>query len=240
MGQLTIGDLVINYVERPSQRAKRIIISVKGDQVSVSYPKGMRKKEIRGFVESKREWISKHIQAHLSKQKEIPLKKYEAGERFPYQGREIVLGLNTHDSRLIKVKLVDESLQVWLPHEVPHTERPEIIKLALVKWYKGQAQKVFKEKLDFYAKQMGVTYNEMRIKDQKTRWGSCSARGNINLNWRVLQAPDQVLNYLVIHELAHLKHLNHSLDFWHLVESYMPDYKRWKKWLAEHGRELEI
>ena len=85
---------------------------------------------------------------------------------------------------------------------------------------------------------MGVTYGRISIREQKTRWGSCSSKGNLNFNWRLIFAPPEVLDYVVVHELAHRKEMNHSKAFYAIVESIMPDYRKWKKWLKENGGTL--
>ena len=113
-----------------------------------------------------------------------------------------------------------------------------MVKSLIEDWYKGQAQKLLPEQVDYYSRLLCATYNKLRIKDQKTRWGSCSNKGNINLNWRIIMAPHQVAAYVIIHELAHLKHMNHSKDFWKTVEESLPGYKKWKKWLTQNGKEL--
>ncbi|MBQ8597165.1 MAG: M48 family metallopeptidase, partial [Lachnospiraceae bacterium] len=83
-----------------------------------------------------------------------------------------------------------------------------------------------------------VTYEDIRIKDQKSRWGSCSSKGNLNFNWRIVMAPEPVCDYVVIHELCHLVHLDHSERFWKLVESICPGYEQYKKWLKTNGSRL--
>lgn len=98
-----------------------------------------------------------------------------------------------------------------------------------------QAKKVFEEKALFYAHVMGVYYQRITVREQKTRWGSCSSKRNLNFNWRLLLAPEQVLDYVVIHELAHLIEMNHSSDFYAVVASVMPDFKVWQRWLKENG-----
>ena len=85
---------------------------------------------------------------------------------------------------------------------------------------------------------MGVTYQRITVRDQKTRWGSCSAKGNLNFNWRLLLAPEPVMDYVVVHELAHRREMNHSPRFWKIVEETMPDYRRWRTWLREYGELL--
>ncbi len=100
------------------------------------------------------------------------------------------------------------------------------------------ARTVFQQKAALYAGLMRVTFGGITVRDQKTRWGSCSARGNLNFNWRLILAPEPVLDYVVIHELAHRKEMNHSKQFWDIVEAMMPDYRIQRQWLKEHGDQL--
>lgn len=104
--------------------------------------------------------------------------------------------------------------------------------------YRAQAAEIFARKAAYYAARMGVTYQRIVIRDQKTRWGSCSSRGNLNFNWRLVLAPVPVLDYVVIHELAHRREMNHSPRFWSIVAEMMPDYQTHRKWLRDHGDSL--
>ena len=101
-----------------------------------------------------------------------------------------------------------------------------------------KASKDISERIKRYAKVIGVTYGRITIRNQKTRWGSCSAKGNLNFNCLLLLAPDDVIDYVVVHELCHRKEMNHSKNFWDLVESVLPAYKIPKKWLKDHGNVL--
>lgn len=104
--------------------------------------------------------------------------------------------------------------------------------------YREIARDIFTQKTAYYAQIMGVTYGRISIREQKTRWGSCSSDGNLNFNWRLIFAPEEVLNYIVIHELAHRREMNHSPAFYEVVKSVMPDYKKQQKWLRENGQKL--
>ena len=110
---------------------------------------------------------------------------------------------------------------------------PEKIKLLADK-----ALEVIPMRVEYFANIMGVTYGNITIRNQKTRWGSCSSKGNLNFNCLLMLMPDKVLDYVVVHELCHLKQMNHSKKFWKEVERYMPDYKNYKKWLNENGGAL--
>ena len=96
------------------------------------------------------------------------------------------------------------------------------------------ARDIFTRKTEYYARIMGVSYGRISIREQKTRWGSCSSQGNLNFNWRLIFAPENVLDYVVVHELAHRKEMNHSKAFYAIVESVLPDY-RVRKWLRDNG-----
>ena len=110
----------------------------------------------------------------------------------------------------------------------------------LEKRYKNAARATFKARTDYYLTITGGSYTSISIRDQKTRWGSCSSRGTLSYNYRLIFAPREVMDYVVVHELCHLTYLNHSKDFWNKVASVMPDYKVHKNWLKEHGHELTI
>lgn len=100
------------------------------------------------------------------------------------------------------------------------------------------AVQVLGQRTAYYAQKMGIIYGKITIRDQKTRWGSCSAKGTLSFNWRLMLAPPAILDYVVVHELCHLTHMDHSAAFWQAVESVYPDYRSARQWLKEHGQEL--
>ena len=106
--------------------------------------------------------------------------------------------------------------------------------------YRNAAREYFTKRVEYYIKQTGGTYTRITIRDQKTRWGSRSSSGTLSFNYRLMYAPLKVLDYVVVHELCHITHMNHSKDFWNMVASILPDYKESRNWLKEHGRELNI
>lgn len=101
-----------------------------------------------------------------------------------------------------------------------------------------EALKVIPERVEYFAKVIGVTYGKITIRNQKTRWGSCSSKGNLNFNCLLMLAPPEVLDYVVVHELCHRKQMNHSKAFWLEVEKVLPDYKEVRKWLKEEGSQM--
>lgn len=96
-----------------------------------------------------------------------------------------------------------------------------------------KAMKIIPQRVAYFAKRMGVSYGRITIREQKTRWGSCSAKGNLNFNWKLVRMPEEALDYVVVHELAHRKEMNHSDRFWAIVEAELPDYRERRKMLKE-------
>lgn len=110
----------------------------------------------------------------------------------------------------------------------------------LEKRYRDSARKLFTSRVEYYVQMTGGCYTSITIRDQKSRWGSCSSRGTLSFNYRLIFAPIKVLDYVIVHELCHLTHMNHSKNFWNMVASVMPEYKIYQNWLKDHGQELTL
>ena len=134
------------------------------------------------------------------------------------------------------MQLNEDALKLSLPE--PECE--EKVRAALRQTLSEYALKRIRERLDVYQPRIGGEYGRVTIREQRTRWGSCSSKHNLNFNWKLIQAPPEALDYVVIHELCHLREFNHSPRFWRLVEAQMPEYEAWKKWLKQHGAELGV
>lgn len=120
----------------------------------------------------------------------------------------------------------------------PVSDLTDAQRKALEKRYIAAAKEYFPKRAAYFLPLTGGSYDRITIRDQKTRWGSCSAKGTLSFNWRLMLAPPAVLDYVVVHELCHLTHMDHSKAFWALVESVCPDYRIHRKWLKEHGQTL--
>lgn len=110
----------------------------------------------------------------------------------------------------------------------------------LEKRYRNAARQQFESRVAYFHRITGGNYTSITVRDQKTRWGSCSSRGTLSFNYRLIFAPPVILDYVVVHELCHLTHMDHSKNFWNMVASVMPEYKECRKWLREHGQELSL
>ncbi len=220
-------------------RSKRKTIAISFDRdgnLCVKAPTWVSKKAIESFLAEKTEWIeatAKRLQNQ--RMKEIAERKgLENGEELPYLGQKKILTVVREERQRAKVKCIGERLILSVPYDVDYEEKKE----QLEKWYRKEAGIVLEEKVQCFANILSVKYSDIRIKDQKSRWGSCSSKGNLNFNFRIIMAPEYVCDYVVIHELCHLVHMDHSKDFWRLVESVCPAYKQCIKWLKDNGKTL--
>ncbi|MBQ3270680.1 MAG: M48 family metallopeptidase [Clostridia bacterium] len=123
---------------------------------------------------------------------------------------------------------------------LPDPDSDADVRAAIRSTLSALALKRIRARLEYFAPRVGVSPGRVAIRDQKSRWGSCSRKGNLNFNWKLVMAPPQALDYVVIHELCHLREFNHSPRFWALVSAQMPEYEVWKKWLKGHGEDLYL
>lgn len=164
---------------------KTVSIQVKPNEVIIRAPMRMKEKEIEKFVESKRNWIEKHLKSLSEKQK--ALENIE-----PYS---------------------DEEIRSFIK----------------------KSKEIIPKKVEFYAEKIGVTYNRITIRCQRTRWGSCSSKGNFNFNCLLVLLPDEIIDSVIVHELCHRKHMNHSAKFYEEVEKVFPEYRKCHEWLNRNG-----
>ena len=160
--------------------------------------------------------------------------RLESKDLLPYLGENHMLMVLREDRTRGKVKEVMGKILMWIPYDADYEQR----RILLEKWYRRQAEQLLSEKAAFYAERLGVSFADIRIKDQRSRWGSCSSVGNLNYNWKLVLMPPGVLDYVVVHELAHRREMNHSAAFWKVVATWMPDYKKYRKWLRDNGNQF--
>lgn len=202
-------------------------------QVVIRAPEGMAEEEIWRLVEQKAGWIGRKLSQMKAAEEEIITRQYREGEEFLYLGDIYYLKLEKSKGKRARVFIEGQQL-VYMGESV---ERDRIEKTVKA-WYKETARVYLLERTAYYAAQIGSCPGQIRIREQKTRWGSCSSKGNLNFNWRLIMALPEVVDYVVVHELCHLKHMNHSREFWNCVEEILPDYRERKKWLSQKGRLL--
>lgn len=186
---------------------------------------------IDDFLAEHQEWLTEKVAVSQTKRAALT----EERDQLFFRGTAYEFRLTISAGRKPGVELADSQLIVTAPSE-DHTT----VRAILEKWYRAQATKRFTERVPLLADLVGRDVTRVTIRDQRTRWGSCSSRNTISLNWRLIMAPDSVSDYVIYHELAHLTHMNHSNRFWALVEHYVADYKSAEIWLKQHQKLLRF
>jgi hypothetical protein len=217
-----------------TDRIKSATIKVEEGIVIVVVPILLSQERIKKLLDDKKLWIKQKIALH-PQAKVIHEKQYVSGEAFSYLGRNY--RLKVAEGELTPIKLVQGRLAISVPKG---SSQSKLVKYALTSWLRTRAELKLREKLIRYSPIVGVETNGYKVKSFQSRWGSCTPRGRVDFNWKIIMAPNRVVDYVVVHELCHLKQHDHSPQFWKLVESIMPDYLESKEWLRVYGAGLMV
>lgn len=236
---IDLDGLRVSYSIRKSKRAKRVSLRYSMSAgLEVVYPAGLRQPDPELLLLERSAWVRKAMARIKDANANKRQREYRAGEDFLFRGDRYRLKLDSAPSlKRIKVGLADGHLVVASPEAAPPATDAEI-RHAIESFYRAQAQRYLPQRVEELARAHGFNFERVRIKNQKTRWGSCSAKRNINLNLRLMMAPNEAIDYVIMHELCHLRELNHNPAFWTLVESYCPKFRHWKAWFKQHGPSL--
>lgn len=193
---------------------------------------------IYNFLEENKNWLERGLKNSLELQTKYPLLSFKEGERFRFLGDEYELKFECSDSQKTEVKIQSPYLIVKVPQKVwcenfSQFAHPGFQK-DIFKFYESAAKRFLPKRVADLARLTGFKPSKVILRRQKTVWGSCSPSGNIQLNWKLISAPINVIDYVIIHELAHLKHPNHSKSFWAEVEKFCPQYRQFRLWLKRH------
>jgi predicted metal-dependent hydrolase len=232
--EASINGQTITYTVRRSLRAKRIRLEVRLQTgLTVVVPHSYNIGQLPKLLKSKERWISSNL-ARCSHFQSISAKReLRIGDAIPYLGRDLKLVKQENHSGVDSITLKGDMLTVS-----PELFKDGILELALEQWYRTEAVKLISERIDKLSFQMGISYKRIVIRGQKTRWGSCSRKKNLSFNWKLIMAPEPVIDYVIIHELSHMKEMNHSKRFWELVAQSCPGWREHKKWLKQHEADL--
>jgi len=220
-----------------TDRRKTASIKVSDGKVKFIIPKNLSDKRLQSLIQKKTPWILKKLN-DLSKIKPVKPKEYISGESFTYLGRNYRLKLIKNDPNIIKLKGGQFILST--NENFTANEKNEFVKQELLKWFISHAERRLKEKTRRFSKIIGVEPKSVKVKYFKSRWGSCTSKGDISFNWKIIIAPHRIVDYVVVHELSHLLHHNHSERFWKTVQQIIPDCYECRTWLKDFGESLII
>ena len=228
--QLILGEL--NYELNYSSKRRSVALQIADGKLTVRAPVGVSIADVNALITKKQPWITKHLNRAQTQRTPAWL------EQGCIPLLDNILPLQVRDASDSGVLLSGGSVIVSLSKRVKSTDAK--LRQLLQHWYKHQASIWFGERVAFWQREMKVTSASLTIGHWKTKWGYCKSNAELGFNWRLMMAPEWVADYVVVHELAHLRHLNHSVHFWQLVQQHYPRHKDAKLWLKQNQHRLEL
>lgn len=225
----------IPYQLKRSSRRRSVALQIRHGKLAVLAPDYVDKLQIDQFVALKQQWIKSHLQRQATF---AAPPDYLAQQRLPLLDEQLQLIIvpDSHST----VSRDGAQLWVQLSNRVKADRQPAKIQQLLQLWYQQQAQSWFSERVTFWQQQMAVTVSAVEIRNWKQKWGTCSATGVVSFNWRLMLAPSWVADYVVVHELAHRRHMDHSPAFWQFLTQFYPQAKVARAWFVQHQHLLVL
>ena len=222
----------IPYKVRISARVTRLRITVSSTGVTVTLPRGVPQREAELFLRQHLDWVSTQLEKAARNPKPSPL----PADVILWHGQPTqMVRIEEADRKTrMKVEAANGKLNVYLPAKSKIKTRS-----AVEAWMRAESRAEIETTVRELARRMGAHPRAISIRDQRTRWGSCSTLGNLSFNWRLVMTPPAIMQYVIIHELAHLFEHNHSADFWAIVARFFPDYKKARSWLRKNASALK-
>ncbi|MGQ0485171.1 MAG: M48 family metallopeptidase [Hyphomicrobiales bacterium] len=224
--RLAIGPAGLDVVFRRHGQARRLVLRLNGEGTAavVTVPRGVSRARALDFAARSAGWLEARLAQRGERVALLP------GSAIPLRG--VPHEIRHMPSRRGTVTADPQELLIHVPGELPHLAR------RLTDWLKLAARQELTAAAQRYAAAMGVSFRCISIRDQNSRWGSCSAAGELSFSWRLILTPAHVLDYVAAHEVAHLKYMDHGPQFWRLVLGHCPEAPRAKKWLKAHGQDV--
>ncbi len=236
--RIVLGSHTVDYALRRSTR-RSIGFMIDDDGLRVTAPRRCTQIDIDNAIRAKQRWILTKLlergERRAQRQERAPV-EWKDGARLPYLGGEITLRLEEAARSHCQYDAAKRELWIGVVPGLSEWQLKERVKL----WFQAEAKRLFKERLDFFAPQLNVAYKAFALSSAGTRWGSCTIEGNIRLNWRLVHYPASLVDYVVVHELAHLREMNHSPRFWATVGEVYPDYDGARLALKKRSLEMPV
>lgn len=222
-----LGESVTYEVRQSSEATEpRIDVDMKG--IRVVLPEDSSE-DPENLLAENAAWVLEKRSKYDRFREQVPNRDFDAGETFSFHGEPHKVVIEKRPTS----QVTDGELRL-ANHHVEQTS----VKRALETLYRRKAREWFEERADHYSEEMSVEYEKIEIRNQRTKWGSCSTTGTLGLNWRLMMAPSDVAEYVIIHELAHLREQNHTDEFWSLVAEHNPNYESHAQWLEQNSTKL--
>ncbi|MCA1011764.1 M48 family metallopeptidase [Halobacillus halophilus] len=206
--------------------------------VEVYVPEHLTDEKTTELIRKKSPWIMAKLKDLKQVDTEYQKKEYVSGEKLPYLGRQYRLKVYREAVSQVEFRFFQGKFKAIVPSHWEESALQETIETKLIKWYRKHGYQKVLERAAYYQSLLGVAPRTLNLKSQQKRWGTCTPKGDIYLNWRIVMAPVQVIDYVIVHELVHLIVPEHNQEFWETVKAILPDYEKHKEWLRVHGLSL--
>ncbi|MBN2086908.1 M48 family metallopeptidase [Candidatus Peregrinibacteria bacterium] len=237
MESITINNREVPFILKRSTRARRLRMQVDSEkrQIVMTIPRFTLNFEVNRFINNQKPWIEKQLSKIEKHNKTHPKPKYLNGDVFYYLGEAVTLELVPSSFWRPRINIRGDKMVMSIHREMTMSEGKKLIKKTIQSFYKNKAEEVIHDRLQFFNEYYQLEYKRVTLRNQKSRWGSCSGKKNLNFNWKLIMAPIEIIDYVVVHEMCHLKQMNHSAKFWNLVSLKIPYHNDAKKWLKENN-----
>jgi len=228
-GSITLAGKNVAYTIKRSSKARRSRLEIRPETgLTVIIPRRCPVSFVNELLQQKSRWVLRTLARQQAAPLPCPRSELKSGDTVAYLGKDLQVWCCSSQGRNALVKMDGDKLLV---NTGPF--RKDVWQL-VADWYRRQAKIIFPKRTREINSNIKVSYNKITVRGQKTRWGSCSRKGNISLNWKLMMVPEPVLNYVIIHELTHLKEMNHSVRFWKHVAEQCPNWRECRKYLNDH------
>ena len=233
--RVRIGNVSLEMLIEYTNRKRTISLQVKDNKLIIKAPRTVSRKNLDEVIQNKQKWIKRRAILDFEEQK-LRNRKFINNEKFFFRGNEYRLSLILGGKE--EVKIVDGLLLVTFKDD--RAIESKNVKSLIEDWYVRESAKILNTRTYEFAKKMKVRPTGITVKNYVAKWGSCTAKNKISYNWRIIMAPDCIVDYLIIHELCHIIEHNHSKNFWDYVGTYCEDFQKKRKWLRENGHKLVL
>jgi hypothetical protein len=210
-------------------------------KIIVKSPKEMDEININKVVFEKRKWITEKLKRISELKHPVPAQReFISGEKIKIKNKLYRLKIHAYSKKRIKILFIGGIFHIYINENIDPDKKEVEIKNALITWYKKYAYNFISTRIPQFTKFLNITPNKILIRDLKLRWGSCTKSKALIFNWRIIMAPISIIDYVILHEICHLREDLHSPKFWELLTSIMPDYEERKEWLRIYGPTLKL
>ncbi len=234
MQQIQIGKINVPYEISSAPKRKTMALQINTfGELKIKTPPNKNQEDIHKFLDKKKNWIIKKLQTIKEQQKTPKTKEFFSGEKLLYNGRRYRLKVKNKDTKNLNFKLKQGKFVL----ETTKNTNEQNIRDEVTNWYIQKAKENLTPRIKKYSNELNVKIDNIKIKETKNNWGE-NRKNTIIINWRIIMAPTNIQDYIIVHELTHLKEGKHTTNFWNIVGTILPDYEKRIKWLKTNGNQL--